>query len=244
MPSPTMQTQRVALITGGTGGLGSGVARRFAQAGWTVALTDLDRESLARHTDRLIQGEDPRQIIGRKVDVTDPAQAEALVQIILAQHGRIDALINTVGGYRAGSKVADLPDLSEWEAMWRINTMSAVVMCRAVLPAMRAAGWGRIVNIASRNALTGTAKAGAYGASKAAVINLTETIAAEEKAAGITANVLLPGTIDTPANRSAMPSAETSKWVTPEQLAATVLFLCTDEAGAINGSKIQAFGKG
>ncbi len=234
---------RVALITGGTGGLGTVVTRMFAEAGWQVVLTDLDPESLPQHTERLRAGETPRAIIRQRADVTDPAQAARLVELALAHHGRLDALLNLVGGFVAGTKLADMPDLGPWEKMWRLNVLSAVVMCRAVIPAMRERGWGRIVNVGSRHAQRPAAKATAYGASKAALVNFTQALAQEEKGAGINVNAVLPGTIDTPANRQAMPNADFSKWVTPAQLGEVFLFLCSPQAQAITGAAIPVYNR-
>ena len=239
----TRSDEPVALITGGTGGLGSVVSRMFAQAGWQVVLTDLDPESLPRHTERLRAGETPRAIIRQRVDVTDPEQAARLVALALEHHGRVDALLNLVGGFTAGTKLADMPDLGPWEKMWRLNLLSAVVMCRAVIPAMRAQGRGRIVNVGSRHAERPAAKATAYGASKAALVNFTQALAQEEKGAGINVNAVLPGTIDTPANRQAMPNADFSKWVTPAQLGEVFLFLCSEAAQAITGAAIPVYNR-
>jgi NAD(P)-dependent dehydrogenase (short-subunit alcohol dehydrogenase family) len=242
MPNHNQQ-ERVILISGSTGGLGSIVAPMFAQAGWIVALTDLDPATLPHHTARLRQGHSPRTIIGRRTDVTDTDQVGQLVSQVVAQHGRLDALLNLVGGYQAGTRLADLPDLDSWQAMWRLNVLSTVVMCRAAIPALRMNGWGRIVNIGSRAAQQPAAKSTAYGASKAAVVNFTQALAQEEKTNHINANVILPGTIDTPANRQAMPDADVSRWVTPQQLGETMLFLCSDAAAAITGAVIAVYNR-
>lgn len=235
--------EKVVLITGGTGGLGSAVAPAFANAGWRVALTDLDPSTLARHTDGLRAGVEPRSLVGRRVDVTDTEQVAHLIAAIEQVHGRLDALLNLVGGYAAGHKVGDLNDLTVWQQMWELNLLSTLTVCWAAIPALRRNGWGRIVNVGSRNALQGTAKAAAYAASKAAVVNLTQALAAEEREHNITANVLLPGTIDTPANRQAMPKADFSKWVTSGQLAGAMLFLCSPAADAISGAAIPIYNR-
>lgn len=235
--------ERVVIITGSTGGLGSQIAPAFAHNGWQVALTDLDGSSLAQHTQRLRNGESTEAVVSSKVDVTDAVQVAHFIKSVEKAHGRIDALLNLVGGYAAGTAVADLPDLSVWEKMWQLNVLSTVTMCNAVIPSLRRNGWGRIVNIGSRAAVNASAKAAAYSATKAAVVNLTEALAAEEKAGNINVNVVLPGTIDTPNNREAMPNADFSKWVPPQQIAETLLFLCSDAAHSITGATIAIYNR-
>jgi NAD(P)-dependent dehydrogenase (short-subunit alcohol dehydrogenase family) len=235
--------ERVVIITGGTGGLGSLVAPAFAHNGWQVALTDLDENSLAQHTQRLRNGESTGAVVGVKVDVTDAVQVAHFVASVEKVHGRVDALLNLVGGFAAGTAVGDLPDLGVWEKMWRLNVLSTVTMCHAVIPSLRRNGWGRIVNVGSRAAVSASAKAAAYSATKAAVVNLTEALAAEEKARNINVNVILPGTIDTVDNREAMPNADFSKWVPPQQIAETLLFLCSDAAHSITGATIAVYNR-
>ena len=126
--------------------------------------------------------------------------------------------------------------------MVRLNLRSAFLLSRAVLPPMLEAGWGRIVHVASKTAVVPRARQAAYAVSKMGLITLTEVIAAEVKGTGVTANVVLPSIIDTPANRRMMPKADPARWVPPEQIAATMRFLCSDDAGSINGARIPIYG--
>src|SRR5262249_51248592 len=135
-------------------------------------------------------------------------------------------------------------DDATWQRMFDMNVNSTFHILRAVIPHMRAAGSGRIVAIGSRAAESPGAKVGAYSASKAAVVSLIKTVAIENKDLGITANVILPGTIDTPANRAAMPGADTSTWVTPESIASLILWLAGDAGKDVTGAAIPVYGKG
>jgi NAD(P)-dependent dehydrogenase (short-subunit alcohol dehydrogenase family) len=148
-----------------------------------------------------------------------------------------------VGTYRGGKPVHDEP-FETWELLFDANLRTTVMTVRAVIPVMLRQGSGRIVNVGSRSALHGGAKAGAYAASKSAVIRLTESLAAELAAAAIGVNCVLPGTIDTPQNRQAMPDADFSTWVTPETVAEVIVFLVSDAARGITGAAIPVFGSG
>jgi NAD(P)-dependent dehydrogenase (short-subunit alcohol dehydrogenase family) len=160
----------------------------------------------------------------------------------VARFGGLDAVCAVAGGWRGGKPVAETdPATLDW--LWRINVLTAFHTCRSALPHLIPRGWGRIITFGAQSAVSGQARNGAYAASKAAVVALTASIAAEVKATGVTANCILPSTIDTPANRSAMPNADPGRWVTPEQIAATVRFLCSDEASALNGASIPLHGR-
>jgi NAD(P)-dependent dehydrogenase (short-subunit alcohol dehydrogenase family) len=180
--------------------------------------------------------------LGYPADLTNPAATQAAVDAARARFGHVDILAAVAGGWRGGTTVAET-DLATLDWLLRINLVTAFNACRAVLPSMMAQGWGRIITIGARGAAGGQAHSGAYAASKAALVTLTQSIAAETRQTGITANMLLVSTIDTPANRAAMPAADHSRWVTPEQIAATVRFLCSEEAAAINGAAIPVYGR-
>jgi NAD(P)-dependent dehydrogenase (short-subunit alcohol dehydrogenase family) len=176
------------------------------------------------------------------VDVIDPAAVDEVVQATLHRFGKIDILVNTVGGYRAGTPVHETP-IETWDFMMSLNARSAFVMSRAVLPAMLKQGRGKIINISAGSALKGGANSAAYAASKSAVARLTESMAEEYKRLGININAILPGTIDTPQNREAMPKADFSLWVKPEMIARVVLFLASEDASPIHGALIPVFGR-
>jgi NAD(P)-dependent dehydrogenase (short-subunit alcohol dehydrogenase family) len=176
-------------------------------------------------------------MLAEGIDAAEPAAAAGLVDEVAVRFGRIDALVNTVGTYRGGKPV-DEEELDTWDLLFEVNLRTALVMCRAVIPVMREGGGGRIVNVAARSALAAGANSVAYSASKSAVLRLTEGLAKELKPARIGVNCVLPGTLDTPENRKAMPDADHSGWVAPEAVAAVIAFLAGDEAGAVSGAAL------
>ena len=160
---------------------------------------------------------------------------------VIAKWGRIDVLVHLVGAFAGGKSVADTDDAT-LEQMLEVNLLAAFHMFRAVLPDMRARGAGRILAIGSRTAVDPQPMVGAYSASKAALVSLVRTIALENKDRGISANVILPGTMDTPANRAAMPGADPAKWVRPAQVASLLVHLASDDASQISGAVIPILG--
>jgi NAD(P)-dependent dehydrogenase (short-subunit alcohol dehydrogenase family) len=228
----TVMTGRVAIVAGGTGALGRSVSARLLAAGAAVSIpyaVDAELEAL-----RAQVGAGARLHTVR-TDVTDEASFDAFVKTVLQQHGRIDVLVNGVGGF-AGGDLLSTP-LAEWDRMMALNLTSAVIGCRAALPAMSAAGYGRIVNVSSRAVVPPMGGFIAYTVAKAAVIALTQALA-REVARGVTVNAVLPSTMDTPANRAAMPDADRSGWVSTDAVAAVIAFLASADAGAISGAVI------
>jgi NAD(P)-dependent dehydrogenase (short-subunit alcohol dehydrogenase family) len=174
------------------------------------------------------------------VDLTDMAACRTAARMGEERFGKIDALVNTVGGFKMAPVSDD--DLEQWDALLTMNARSAYAISAAVLPTMQKAGYGRIVHIAAAQGLKAGAQQAAYAASKAAVIRLTEAIAAENRAHRITANCILPGTIDTPQNRAAMPDAKTDTWVSAKAIAQAIAFLVSADAAAVTGAAIPATG--
>jgi NAD(P)-dependent dehydrogenase (short-subunit alcohol dehydrogenase family) len=185
--------------------------------------------------DRYNGGSAATRVFVYAADVTDPAQVAALVAATHAHHGRIDVLINLAGTYKGGKPVHEA-DAGEWELLMNLNARSVWLACRAVVPHMLAQGGGYIVNVAARAGVQASKGAAAYAASKAAVIRITESVSLDVRDNGINVNCVLPSTIDTPQNRAAMPKADASKWVGPDDLAAVVRFLASDGARAIHGA--------
>ncbi len=224
---------RIVLITGAKGGLGEAVTPAFLAAGATVA-------GMARS---IAAADFPsHRFLAVPVNLTDAESTGKAVDEVMARFGRIDVLVHLVGGFAGGTAVGETP-ADTYGKMMSLNFMAAVHAASAVIPKMRAAGGGRIVAIGSRAALEPPATLGAYSASKAALVSLIRTMAAENKDAGITANVVLPGTIDTPANRAAMPGADPSGWVKPERIASLILWLCSDDAAQVTGAAIPMYGR-
>jgi len=228
-------TGKVVLITGATGALGRVVARQFQATGATLALTARSESQLPQLFPDLAL--DPQHLLLGGVDLSEMAPAEAVVQQIAQRFGRIDILVNTVGGYQGGVPVHQMT-VADWDKMLTLNARVAFIISRAVVPLMLQAGGGRIVHVAGRAALAGSAGVAAYAAAKSAVVRLTESLAAELREHGINVNCVLPGTIDTPANRAAMPDADFSRWVAPEAVGEVILFLCSPAARALYGAAI------
>jgi NAD(P)-dependent dehydrogenase (short-subunit alcohol dehydrogenase family) len=228
---------QVTLITGASGNLGQAVVRAFASAGARLALVERQSAKLERAFADLPEA---GRLFIDGVDMTSDSSVAQMVQAVIDRFGRIDILVNTVGGYRAGADV-DQEELSTWETMLNLNAKSVFLACRHVVPHMRAQGSGKIVNIGARTAFKGMPGAAAYSVSKAAVVRLTESLSGEVKSIGINVNCVIPGTIDTPPNREAMPDADTSLWVQPAALADVILFLASDMARAIHGVALPVF---
>jgi NAD(P)-dependent dehydrogenase (short-subunit alcohol dehydrogenase family) len=228
---------KVVIITGAAGNLGSAVAQAFAAQGASLALVDRDPERLQQLLDRL-----DATAASFVTDLLDPASVAASVSAITQRFGRIDVLANIAGGFSMGPKLHQTSD-RDWDLMMDLNARSVFHTCRAVLPHMLQGGAGRVINVAARAAREGKAKMGPYCASKAAVITLTETLAAEHKFDGINVNCILPGTIDTPQNRRDMPDADHSHWVPPAALADVVVFLAGAASRAVSGAAVPVFGQ-
>lgn len=233
-------TQQVVMITGAAGNLGLAVAQTFLQAGAQLILVDRTPARLPNLYPELARSS--AHLVAPPTDVTDAASVAMMVAEVERRRGRIDVLVNTAGGYRAGTPLYATP-LADWDFMLNLNARSVFVMCQAVLPLMLRHGYGKIINIASRAAVHGDANHAAYSAAKTAIVRLTESMAGELKDTGINVNCVLPGLIDTPPNRAAMPDADFSRWVAPAAVANVILFLASDQARAINGAAIPVYGR-
>lgn len=229
-------TGKVAIVTGAAGNLGRAVCQTLAARGASIAL-------LGRHVEAL---EAARAGLGESaafaVDLVDPRGLEQTVAAVRARFGRIDILANIAGGFTMGPPLHQTSD-QDWDRMMDLNARSVFNACRAVIPHLLAAGGGRIVNIAARAALKGQGHMAPYCAAKAVVVRLTESLADEHRDAGINVNCILPGTLDTPENRAAMPDADHGRWVGTDALADVVLFLVSDASRAISGAAIPVYGR-
>jgi NAD(P)-dependent dehydrogenase (short-subunit alcohol dehydrogenase family) len=231
--------QEVVVITGAVGNLGSATVRAFQSRGCATVLVDRSQDRLRAAFPDL--ADSPDHFLAGGVDLSEPNSN--FVPEILSRFGRLDVLVNTVGAWRGGKPVHEA-DLSDWDFLFGANVRTTLLYCRAVIPTMLRQGRGRIINVASRDALAGTAGYAAYSASKSAVLRLTEALAGELKASNINVNCVLPGTIDTPQNRNAIPTADFTQWVEPSALADVIIFLASDAARAIHGAAIPVYGKG
>ena len=223
---------QVAIVTGANGGLGSEVTKAFLAAGATVV-------GIARS----IAAGEPHQSLFYPVsaNLTDPEEVQDHVTRLAEQFKKIDILVHVMGGFAGGSSVPETDDAT-WRKMIDINLNAAFYVLRAVVPVMRRAEYGRIIAIGSRQAVQPAANVGAYSASKAALLSLVQTVAIENKDKNIQANVILPGTMDTTANRAAMPKARFEKWVKPEHVADLIVMLAGETGTEINGAAIPVYG--
>jgi len=228
---------KTIVVTGALGALGSVVAESAAKRGASVALLDHAPSAPDGLAERLGGN---AHILGG-VDLTSAEAAETAMTSVKAKFGRLDALFNIAGGFQ-WETVEGGKDES-WERMYALNLMTALNACRAALPFLIESGAGRIVNVGAQSALHAASGFGPYAASKSAVHRLTETLANELKQKSVTVNAVLPSIIDTAANRRDMPEADFDRWVKPEELAAVMLFLASDEAKAVTGALIPVAGR-
>ncbi|HEU5453094.1 MAG TPA: SDR family NAD(P)-dependent oxidoreductase [Terriglobales bacterium] len=234
-----MATSKVVLVAGGTGGLGRAVSLAFLRDGAQVVVTYRKDSEL----DELKQAAagDASRLAAHSADVTDLAAAQELVNKIVAGHGRLDALVNTIGGYAGGIKLWEL-ERKTFEQMLVLNVRSGYALAHAAVPAMLKQGQGAIVNVAAKAAFDHAAGAAAYAASKAAAVAMMDSLAADLQGTGVRVNSILPSIIDTPANRAAMPGADFAAWPKAEDIARVILFLCSDDAKVIHGAAIPVYG--
>ena len=227
----TRFSSKVALVAGGTGGLGHAVSLAFLDDGAKVVVTYRDQKEL----DALKReaGGNGSSLEGYMVDVTDEGSVRQLFDKILAEHGRVDALVNTVGAYAGGVNLWEV-ETKTFDQMIALNLRSGYILARAAVPAMLKQKSGAIINISSKAAVDHGAGASAYAASKAGALALMDSLAAEVKGSGVRVNSILPSIIDTEANRKAIPTADFSKWPKPADIARVILFLCSDEAKVIS----------
>ena len=227
-------SKKVALITGANGGLGNFVTEAFLATCATVV-------GVARSIQPSAFA-DPK-FVAIPADLSKGEATKETVEAAIQRFEKIDILVHVMGGF-AGGELIDNTDDATWDKMMNLNLRSAFNICRAVLPHMRKVKRGRVIAIGARSAVEPKAYLSAYCASKAALVSLIRTVALEGKDDGITANVILPGTMDTPANRTDSPSADFSKWVPPVKVASLALWLTSEEASQINGALIPVYGVG
>ena len=223
---------KVVLVTGANGALGKYVTQAFLDSGATVV-----------GTSRKIQQSDfsSRSFTALAAEISCREDAQALVDQVAARFGTLDVLAHMVGGFAGGQLVADTNDAT-FQQMLDLNLNSLFHVLRATIPVLRRTGNGRIIAVGSRAALEPGTGVGAYSASKAAMVSLIRTVALENKDAGLRANVILPGTMDTPTNRKAIPNADFSKWVSPGAVASLITWLASDAGNDVNGAVIPVYG--
>jgi NAD(P)-dependent dehydrogenase (short-subunit alcohol dehydrogenase family) len=230
---------KVVLVAGGTGGLGRAVALAFLEAGAKVVVTYRVQEEIERL--KSAAGRNGSNMEGHAVDVTDEVAVRQLVERIVGKFRRLDAMVNTVGGYAGDTKLWEM-ETKVFDQMLALNLRAGYALLRAAVRAMLKEGHGAIVNVAAKAAFDHASGAAAYAASKSAAVALLDSLAADLKGSGVRVNSILPSIIDTEANRKAMPTADFSKWPKPEDIARVILFLCSDDARVIQGAAIPVYG--
>ncbi len=222
----------IAIVTGGLGALGQAVCRRLSSDGWKVVILDAAK---GNDTTQEYAG------VFAPVDLRNGVAVGAAAQGIRALGAPIGALVNVAGGFRWETVQDGAPETWDW--LYETNLKTALVSSREFLPDLVRSGRGRIVNVGAAAAARAGTGMGAYAASKSAVLRLTEALAEEWKDSGVCINAVLPSIIDTPANRSAMPDADASRWVSPDALADVIAFLVSPGARAITGAAIPVTGR-
>lgn len=225
------------MVAGGTGGLGRAVSLAFLREEADLIVTYRNEEEWNRLRD---EAGDSR-LAGQRVDVTDETAVRQLLEFIRAEKGHLDVMVNAVGGYAGGSPAWNV-ETRVLDQMLALNFRSGWMLTRAAAAIMRRQGSGTIVNVAGKAAFDHAAGASAYTASKAAAVAMLDSLAADLAGSGVRVNSVLPGIIDTPANRRAMPRADFARWPKPEDIARVILFLCSDDALVIHGAAIPVYG--
>lgn len=223
---------KVVLVTGANGGLGTAVVQAFLDVGAKVVGTSrkIQQSEFDNANFTAIPGE-----------VSNSEGCKALVDKVVASFGRIDVLAHTVGGFAGGKSLAETDDAT-FQRMMDLNLNATFYLLRAAIPVLRRAENGRIIAIGSKAAVDPGANVGTYSASKAAMVSLIRTVALENADAGVTANVILPGTMDTPTNRKDMPNSDFSRWVQPASVASLMVWLASEDARDVNGALIPVYG--
>jgi len=232
--------EKTLVITGGTGGLGTALVRRLIYEDYRLAITYLMPEE-AEHFEQEFEIDEDRVLLLR-MDATNAEAVNTFMKSVADRWGSIHGLCALVGGWAGGRDVEETDDL-RLERMLDLNLRSTFYSVRAVVPYLVETGWGRIVTVGSRAAVDFPTGQAAFNVAKAGVVALTHSVAQELEGTGVTANVLLPSVIDTPATRQSLPYADYVTWPTPDEIAAVAHFLLTDESGVINGAEIPVYGR-
>jgi NAD(P)-dependent dehydrogenase (short-subunit alcohol dehydrogenase family) len=224
------------LVTGGTGALGGAVVEAFLAAGWRVVVTWV----VPAERDRIAEREGLELV---QADLLDPEAAESAVAAASTDRSApLRAVANLVGGYAGGAKLHETA-IEEFERLLTLNLRPTFLITRAAVPRLIEAGGGAVVCVSARAAVQPFVGAAGYIAAKAGVLAFAQAVAADYRDDGVRCNAVLPSVIDTPANRAEQPDADRSRWVAPQEIAAVVRFLCSDESSPISGAAIPVYGR-
>jgi NAD(P)-dependent dehydrogenase (short-subunit alcohol dehydrogenase family) len=233
---------RVAVITGGTGALGRAVSERFLEEGARVAVPWIVEAEVPMFNDRMGNRLVPANIFLSKVDLGDEQQVTKFVDETVRRMSRIDILVNLVGGFWGGKTIAETT-LQEWQTMFDLNLKPTFLCCRAIVPVMQKNKFGRIVSVSSRTGLLGAGEFAAYAIAKGTIKTFTASLAEEVLNDNVLVNAIAPSTIDTEANRKAMPNAKHENWVKPEDIARTIAYLCSEQNLVTSGTVVPVYGR-
>jgi NAD(P)-dependent dehydrogenase (short-subunit alcohol dehydrogenase family) len=233
---------RVAVITGGTGALGRAVSERFLEEGARIAVPWIVEAEVPLFNDRMGSRFASSDIFLSKVDVSDEQQVAKFVDETVRKMSRIDILVNLVGGFWGGKTIAETT-IAEWQAMFDLNLRPTFLCCRAIVPVMQKNKFGRIVSVSSRTGLLGAGEFAAYAIAKGTIKTFTASLAEEVLNDNVLVNAIAPSTIDTEANRKAMPNAKHENWVKPEDIAKTIAYLCSEQNQVTSGTVVPVYGR-
>ena len=226
-----------AIVSGGAGALGRVVVNEFLAEGVSVAIPVTDAGIAKQSTGLFVPG---RTLLAQ-ADLRKEADVSRFLAKVIAEFRGVDYLVNVAGGYAGGNLIEETP-VEEWDRMMELNLKIAFLLTRSVLPLMKKQRFGRIVNIAAMPAVLPSTKRVGYAVAKRGVVTLTEVAHEEVKGSGVTVNAIAPSIILTEANLKSMPEADKSKWVTPNEIAKLLLYLCSDDARSVSGNVIRIFG--
>lgn len=232
--------KKTIVVTGGTGGLGTALTRRLVGKDYRLAVTYLLPEEATRFEEEFDLPED--ELTLTRVDATNPEAVSTFMKDVVARWGSIDGLCALVGGWAGGRDVEETDDV-RFERMLDLNLRSAFYAVKAAVPHLREAGWGRIVLIGSRGAVDYPTGQAAFNIAKSGVVALGKSVAGELDGSGVTANVVMPSVIDTPATRESLPYADYVDWPSPDEIASVVEFLLSEESGVMTGALLPVYGR-
>ena len=233
---------RVAMITGGTGALGRAVGEHFLANGGKVAVPWIVDAEVPMFHERMGNRFPASSMLLRKIDVGDESQVARFVDEVVKQFGKLDILVNLVGGFWGGKSIAETT-MAEWQAMFDLNLKPTFICCKAVVPVMQKNKYGRIVSVSSRTGLLGAGDYAAYAVAKGTIRTFTASLAEEVLNDNVLVNAIAPSTIDTEANRAAMPKAKHENWVKPADIARVIAYLCSDDCRVTSGAVVPVYGR-
>jgi len=231
--------EKVVLITGGTGALGQTISLDFLKMGANVIVTYVNDNEIKSFESKL--GNFMKKVMLIKVNLMNEEEVEKLVSDIINTNNKIDVLVNTVGGYRAGQPITQITE-KDWDLMMNLNLKTAFLISKHVVKEMEKQGKGKVIHVAARSGLKGSGNDAAYVASKSGILRLVESLSEEVKNNSINVNCILPSIIDSDTNRQSMSDEDFSKWVTPSEISKVILFLASEESNSINGASIPIYG--